>query len=152
MHMRRMRAVGKGWMLGALALVALVVAGAVQARVGGGTQDEAATVSRDVAGGGAARSSSEPSEPFVAKGQVVPLPPDSIGTTPIVPGAPRVVRTADLRVRVEKGAFPAAFDRVAAVATANGGFVTASSTASAGKVGFSLAIAVRSRPTRTTSR
>lgn len=120
MQIRRMPAVRKGWALAALVLVALVVAGAIQASVGTETTDEAATVSRDTAAVGT---------PDAA--QIAPLPPDRGGSTPVVPGAPRVVRSADLRVKVEKGAFPAAFDRVASLAAANGGFVTASSTASA---------------------
>jgi len=41
-----------------------------------------------------------------------------------------VVKTADLRVKVAKGGFGSAFDRVASVAAANGGFVSSSSTAS----------------------
>jgi hypothetical protein len=40
-----------------------------------------------------------------------------------------VVRSADVRVKVAKGQFGAAFDRVAALAAANGGFVSTSSTA-----------------------
>ena len=121
MQIRRMPAVRKGWALAALVLVALVVAGAIQASLGTETRDEAATVSRDAPATGTAD----------AAAQIAPLPPDRGGSTPVVPGAPRVVRSADLRVKVDKGAFPAAFDRVASLAAANGGFVTASSTASA---------------------
>ena len=60
-----------------------------------------------------------------------PVPPPDGGGTAVVPGSPRIVHTADLRVQVAKGGFGAAFDRVAAIATANGGFVSASSTATA---------------------
>ena len=130
MQIGRMPAVRKGWMLAALALVALVVAGAIQASVGDDSRDqEAATAPRDVAGVGAGVDSS--SEPFAGQAQIAPRPPDGGGPAPVVPGAPRVVRTADLRIRVDEGAFPAAFDRVASLAAANGGFVTASSTAAA---------------------
>ena len=120
----------RGWSLAALALVALVVAGAVQAGVGGGADDEASTVAsstiaRDSVGGAA---------PAFAGGkadsQIAPVPPDGGGSVAVVPGSPRVVRTADVRVKVGKGGFGAAFDRVASVAAANGGFVSASSTAS----------------------
>ena len=51
-----------------------------------------------------------------------------------VPGADRVVRTAELRVEVAKGTFQGAFDRVASIAAAHGGFVASSSTFSS-KVG-----------------
>ncbi|MDQ3898077.1 MAG: DUF4349 domain-containing protein, partial [Actinomycetota bacterium] len=71
------------------------------------------------------------SEALPGKAQVAPVPPDGGGTAAVVPGAPRIVRTADLRVRVGKGAFPTAFDRVASLAAGNGGFVSSSSTASA---------------------
>ena len=120
MQMRRFTDVRKTWALAAVALVALVVAGAVQAGLGTETGDEAATVSRDVAAAGGS-----------APAQLAPVPPDGGGTTAVVPGAPKVVRTADLRVEVDEGTFSAAFDRVASLAAANGGFVTASSTASA---------------------
>ena len=129
MQIRRMPAFRKAWLVAAVALVALVVGGAIQASVGSGTRDESANASSgEVAGVGAADSASQP---FSGKAQIAPVPPDGGGSTAVVPGAPRVVRTADLRVRVDKGAFSAAFDRVASLAAANGGFVTASSTASA---------------------
>jgi hypothetical protein len=48
-----------------------------------------------------------------------------------VPGSPQIVRTADLRVKVAKGGFSGAFDRVASIAAANGGFVSSSSSATA---------------------
>lgn len=50
--------------------------------------------------------------------------------SPVVPGSPRVVRTAELRVEVAKNGFGAAFDRVASIAASHGGFVASSSTAS----------------------
>jgi hypothetical protein len=43
---------------------------------------------------------------------------------------PRIVHTADLRVRVKRGTFASAIDRATAVATGAGGFVSASSTSS----------------------
>ena len=129
--MRSIPTVRKGWPVAGLALVALVVAGAIQTRAGR-SADETATVSRvapsmtpapaisteDAAGFGGAG----------GKAQIAPVPPDG-GITAVVPGSPRVVRTADLRVKVAKGGFGAAFDRVAALAAANGGFVSSSSTA-----------------------
>lgn len=60
-----------------------------------------------------------------------PVPPPDGGGTAVVPGSPRIVHTADLRVQVAKGGFGPAFDRVAGIATANGGFVSSSSTAAA---------------------
>ena len=141
--MQNVLGVRRGWSIAALAVVALVVAGAIQAGVGGGVggqgmDDEAASVSGDmpttamvpgmaidsagasgVAGGSVTR----------GKAEIAPVPPDG-GPTAVVPGSPRVVRTADLRVKVAKGGFGAAFDRVAALAAANGGFVSSSTTAS----------------------
>jgi hypothetical protein len=129
--------VRKGWALAVVAVVALVIAGAIQASVTGGSDDEASTVGRDMAtapavvnsAGGA--SGSAPAFPGKAEVAPSPLPPpDGGGPAPVVPGSPRVVRTADVRVKVAKGGFNAAFDRVASVAAANGGFVSASTTAS----------------------
>ena len=136
MRVRRIRAVGKGWPVAAVALIAIVVAGAVVSGVGGGaSKDETPTVVRGAPAGGdaAVADSTGPSssEAVAGKAQIAPVPPDGGGTTPVVPGAPRIVRTAELRVRVGKGAFPTAFDRVASLAAANGGFVSSSSSASA---------------------
>jgi hypothetical protein len=117
--------------LAAVAVVALVIAGAIQAGVGGtGGDDEASTVGRDVASTLAAQDSAGGSAApaFSGKAEVAPVPPDSGGPA-VVPGSPRVVRTADVRVKVAKGGFGAAFDRVASVAAANGGFVSSSTTA-----------------------
>lgn len=131
--MRQLPAVPKGWTLAAVAVVALVIAGAVQASVSGSSNDDqASTVGRDVAptlaatdaGGG----STAPA--FAGKAEVAPMPPDGGGPAPVVPGSPRVVRTADVRVKVAKGGFSAAFDRVASVAAASGGFVSSSTTGS----------------------
>jgi len=141
MQMRRVMAVRKGWVIAAAALLALVGAGAVQARFGASSStlsstavDEAGTVgpskvlgagteagapNRQVADTGAASSSTAR--------QIAP-PSGDPGSSAVVPGAPKVVRTADLRVKVGKGGFGAAFDRVASIAAANGGFVSSSST------------------------
>ena len=134
MQVRRMVATRQGWALAGLLAVALVVAGAVVAAVDTDTGDnEVATVSRDLSAPAAATdgrglADAPSSEAFSGKGQIAPVPPDGGGTA-VVPGAPRVVRTADLRVKVTKGAFGSAFDRVASLAAANGGFVSSSSTA-----------------------
>jgi hypothetical protein len=127
--------VRKGWALAGVAVVALVIAGAIQASVTGGSDDEASTVGRDVATTapalvGSAGDASGSAPAFSGKAEIAPLPPDGGGTTAVVPGAPRVVRTADVRVKVAKGGFNAAFDRVASVAAANGGFVSSSTTTS----------------------
>ena len=130
--MRQLSAVRKGWALAAVAVVALVIAGAIQSSVGGSSDDEASTVGRDVATTMAAQDSvgGSAAPAFSGKAEIAPLPPDGGGTTAVVPGAPKVVRTADVRVKVAKGGFNAAFDRVASVAAANGGFVSSSTTAS----------------------
>ncbi len=120
-----------GWALAAVAVVALVIAGAIQAGVGGSGDDDASTAGREVASTMAAQDSAGASvaPAFSGKAEVAPLPPDGGGPAPVVPGAPKVVRTAEVRVKVAKGGFNAAFDRVASVAAANGGFVSTSSTA-----------------------
>ena len=125
----------KGWSLAAVAVVALVVAGAIQTTVGGGGNNEMSAVGTDVASTSAARDSIAGSSApaFAGKAEVAPLPPDGGGPAPVVPGSPRVVRTADVRVKVAKDGFSTAFDRVASVAAANGGFVSSSSTASVDK-------------------
>lgn len=130
--MRQMPAVRRGWALAAVAIVALVIAGAIQASVSGTSDDEVSTVGRDVASTMAAQDSAGGSSApaFTGKAEIAPVPPDGGGTTAVVPGSPRVVRTADVRVKVAKGGFNAAFDRVASVAAANGGFVSGSTTAS----------------------
>jgi len=114
-----------------LALVALVVAGAIQASVaGGGGDDETSTVARNTPSTAMAQDASGSAQSFAGKADIAPVPPDLGGPAPVVPGSPRVVRTADLRVKVAKGGFAPAFDRVAALAAANGGFVASSTTAS----------------------
>ena len=136
----RMQGVRRSGLVAGTALVALVMAGAIQASVDGGSRDGAATLSSDMPPGvatapdsarteGAAGPSSANSG-AMDKAQISPLPPPDGGTTAVVPGSPRVVRTADLRVKVAKGGFGTAFDRVASLAAANGGFVSSSSTAS----------------------
>ena len=136
--LRRMQGIRRSGLVAGTALVALVVAGAIQASVGGGSRDEAGTLSTTMPAGAAARDSamtegaagrSPAPSGAMDKAQIAPVPPDG-GPTAVVPGAPRVVRTADLRVKVAKGGFGTAFDRVASLAAANGGFVSSSSTAS----------------------
>lgn len=121
-----------GWALAAVAVVALVIAGAIQASVGGSSDNQTSNASRDVASTLAAQDSAggsaAPAPAFSGKSEIAPVPPDSGGSA-VVPGSPKVVRTADVRVKVAKGGFGAAFDRVASVAAANGGFVTSSTTA-----------------------
>ncbi|MDP1804980.1 MAG: hypothetical protein Q8K72_07435, partial [Acidimicrobiales bacterium] len=110
--MRQMPAVRKGWALAAVAIVALVIAGAIQASVSGTSDDEVSTVGRDVASTMAATDSAGASvaPAFSGKAEIAPVPPDGGGTTAVVPGSPKVVRTADVRVKVAKGGFNAAFD------------------------------------------
>lgn len=123
------------WTLAAVAVAALVIAGAVQAGGGwSGGDDEAATMSTvagdsvgDMAGSAGAPASSPA---FSGKAEIAPAPPVGGQLPAPVPGAPRVVHTADVRVKVAEGGFGAAFDRVASVAAANGGFVSSSTTSS----------------------
>lgn len=131
--MRRIR-VGKGGAVVA-ALLVLVVGGAIVGLRGSRT---GATKTNAVAGPAlsADASSPAPSGGAAGKAEVAPAPlpapvaPDP-GSTAVVPGSPKIVHTADLRVQVAKGAFGPAFDRVASIASANGGFVSSSSTATA---------------------
>jgi hypothetical protein len=141
MRVRRMLAGRKSWVAAGLLALALVVAGAVVAAVDTVTTDdsadEVATASRDavapVKGGSSAGATVAEDLPAgraqIAPSPPSPLPPDQ-GANTVVPGAPRVVRTAELRVEVAKGGFAGAFDRVASIATAAGGFLSSSSSAS----------------------
>jgi hypothetical protein len=123
--------VRRSWAWAALAVVALVVAGAIQANVGGSGDDEASTATRNsLAAPAMGASDAAASSASKEMAQIAPMPPDGGGTTAVVPGSPRIVRTADLRVKLGKGGFGAAFDRVAALAAANGGFVSSSTTSS----------------------
>jgi hypothetical protein len=134
--MRRITSVRKGWLIGAVALLALVAAGAVQSRVGTSipaSRDSAGSASTSVGeaapiapAAGAAADAAGP-----ATKELAPSSPAGPSPTAVVPGAPKVVRTADLRVKVGKGGFGGAFDRVASIAAADGGFVVSSSTSSA---------------------
>ena len=114
--------------------LALAVAGAVVAAVGGdgdggGTAGGGATslMAPDRAVVGAARGESAPAPGVGGRGgtdnALSPLPPAS---GKVDPGGPKIVRTGELSVRVGKGRFTAAFDRVASIAAANGGFVVSS--------------------------
>jgi hypothetical protein len=132
MQIRRLLADRKGLVLAAVAVIGIVVPGAITALVGPPkTRDQVATVEGDAAKRPGLASGGS-TEAFGAA-QVAPAPPDTAGATPVVPGSPRIVRTADVRVKVGKGGFGGAFDRVAAVAAVNGGFVSSSSTASVDK-------------------
>jgi hypothetical protein len=130
MQMRRIRE-HKGW-AAAAAVLLLVMAGAV---VGLRGSDTPAQNSSTAVAGGAAPDVAPALAPTSAQGsadakaQIAPVPPDP-GTSTVVPGSPRIVKTADMRVQVGKGGFGAAFDRVSSIATANGGFVSSSSSAS----------------------
>src|SRR4051794_17737700 len=121
----------RGWLVAAVALVALVGAGAVQARLGRdageGGGAETATIAADASA--PAFSGKAEIAPSVASGSGAAASSD-IGSSAVVVGAPRVVRTADIQVKLAKDGFGAAFDRVAALGAANGGFVPSSTTAS----------------------
>jgi hypothetical protein len=112
----------------------LALAGAVVAAIGGGQHE------RDHAAldGGAALVAPAPPRAAASTGEAATsTPPVANGQSPanrslpaspgkVDPAAPKIVRTGDLSVRVGKGRFTAAFDRVASVASANGGFVVSS--------------------------
>jgi hypothetical protein len=119
------------------AVLGLVAAGAIVAATTGTSSREASTVSLDapamgedgkaraIAPGQAARAQSPGSAPITAP-DLAPLPPGGSGT--VGPTGPKIVRNADLAVKVTKGQFRSAFDRVASIAAASGGYVTSSST------------------------
>ena len=60
------------------------------------------------------------------------VPAGGVAAT-IDPAGPRIVRTADIAIEVGKDKFGGAFDRVNAIATSHGGYVTSSSTATTGE-------------------
>jgi len=141
-----MKSVRKGWLIAAVAMLGLVAAGAVQARLGTSASTSrsasapasrgevdsvgSATSSANAGAGGAASNATAVDATGSSPKLIAPSPPVTSGTPAVVPGAPKVVRTAELRVKVGKGGFGAAFDQVASIAAANGGFVSSSATSS----------------------
>ena len=143
---------GERWRLGRRRLgrvllgatLALVLAGAVVAVVGDERERDAAGESgtalvapaSPARGEGSAGGPSAPA-PNVARGaaadSALPSSPDPSSPTPsgtlgkVYPAGPKIVRTGELGVRVEKDRFTAAFDRVTSIAAAHGGFVMSSS-------------------------
>ncbi len=143
--MRKVRIPGnRGWVLAAV-VVALVVAGALVAAIGtesssdhvARVEDTPTTPGIGVAGPDADASVSSRSNSGssgdaggeAALKQIGPVPPTQPGATPVA-GSPKIVRTGELRVNVGKNGFDVAFDRVASIASAHGGFVAGSSTSS----------------------
>jgi len=138
------------------AFLVLVVGGAVVAATTGGVSGRE---SRTSTGSSAAVSSAPaltgdakaavapdasgqaPGAPGAAGGapvpQIAPVPPGGTGTSTVAPSGPKIVRNADIAVRVGKGRFGPAFDRVASIAAANGGYVTSSTTSTGGGSGRS---------------
>ena len=114
---------------GAAAVVALVVAGALVARTDTGARDAGATAT------GAPANEVAPTSGGAGVRDAKGIAPPSPGSAVVAPTGPRIVRTADVSVKVGKDGFQAAFDRVTAIATTNGGYVTASSTATTGGKG-----------------
>jgi hypothetical protein len=129
------------WQIVAVGMAALVVAGVLVAALGDGGGSATTTL------GGAQRArdsvaSSAPaplalpgsggSEGVQKQIDVGPVPPTTVPGA-VVPGQPKIVRTGELRVEVGKNGFAAAFDRVAAIAAAHGGFVAGSSTSTVDK-------------------
>ncbi len=122
--------------------LALVLAGAVVAAIGdsqdgGNAAGEAGTTLLAPAspGGGMAATRESSREPAPAVGTdrgaadsafASPSPSPS-SPAKVDPAGPKIVRTGELAVRVGKGRFTSAFDRVASIAAVNGGFVVSSS-------------------------
>ena len=142
----------KGRRKGTLALGAfltLVVGGAVvAARTGGVSGRESHTSTGSSAGVSSAPAIARDAKAAVAPEasgqaagapvpQIAPVPPGGTGTGTVAPTGPRIVRNADIAVRVGKGRFGPAFDRVASIAAANGGYVTSSTTSTSGGSGRS---------------
>jgi len=144
--MAQVRIAGNRGRLLAAGIVALIVAGALVAALGGqGFDDESAQTQSTFAAPGsppptgvADLANSSGGAGIGSSGremdqkQIGPMPDPGPGATP-VPGSPRIVRTGELRVDVGKSGFDAAFDRVASIAAAHGGFVASSSTSSVDK-------------------
>jgi hypothetical protein len=61
-----------------------------------------------------------------------PVAPVPTGSQAVAPTGPKIVRNATVSVKLGKGRFTAAFDQVASIAAANGGYVTDSTTATTG--------------------
>ncbi len=148
--MRQVRITGYRGRVLVTAILALVVAGALVAAFGGLSSDEQSAVpdiasapgtlaiGQDASGGAPEIGRSGIADSATSSGsganlkQIDPVPPTVPGATP-VPGSPRIVRSGELRVNVGKKGFDAAFDRVASIASAHGGFVAGSSTSTVGE-------------------
>lgn len=134
----------------AVAVGALIMAGAVVAVAGRQSGSKAAPRSTTAVPGDIARSGGAGTG--AAAGILTPGPPTSGSAMPglapaePVPGAlpgapadvpvgPRVVRTADVTMGVAAGAFSRTFDAITAAATAEGGYVSASTTSATAPTG-----------------
>ncbi|MGH9226660.1 MAG: DUF4349 domain-containing protein, partial [Acidimicrobiales bacterium] len=130
--------------IAAAAVLLLVVAGAVVAATSGTTTRDESDVAATSAAGPAPASdydSAAGSPGFAGDAKLAApsrdvagagLTPQVGGGSTIDPAGPRIVRTADIAIEVGKGKFGGAFDRVNAIATSHGGYVTSSSTATGG--------------------
>lgn len=108
----------------------LVVAGAVVSTLDG--RDDEVAVRDEVGAAMAGSTATEPARGLA--GDVASTAPAPGLPQTVAPSGPRVVRTADVSVKVGEGRFGPAFDRASAIATTYGGYVTSSTTA-AGKDG-----------------
>ena len=130
----------KGFVVAGL-VVLLVVAGAVVSAVDGrddevavGDKGVSSSAGAPVLGGSSGSGESgrvgatEPAGGLAADTAVAPSASPGLAQT-VAPTGPRVVRNADMSVKVDEGRFGAAFDRVSAIATSYGGYVTSSGTA-----------------------
>lgn len=124
------------WRRAALVSLAVVVgAGAVVAlvRAGEGGDRDGATSSTGAAKAFDSAPATTVRAPAAASTAAGGAGSDAAATAPspsAAPVAPKTIRTADLQVRVRRGTFAAAVDRVTAVATGAGGYVSSSSTSS----------------------
>jgi hypothetical protein len=147
----------RGWRPWGAGVALLIVAGTVVAVATAPTtgtntlKDEAASRLRapyasttETASGGAAAMPAAGATKGVADAIGVPQPMPPVGDGRVADTGPRVIRTAQLTLRVRDGAFERAVDRASTVAAAAGGFVVSSnsSTLEAGKASGDLVIRV----------
>jgi uncharacterized protein DUF4349 len=148
------------WTIVIAALLALVLSGAVVAVVGDSGDDSTDAASKDEGSAGAplrldARATTGAvaveSDALVGGGGAAAPTPARGGATAaqtsdaVVPGQPRVVKNATIRVEVARKSFLRMFDRAASVAAAHGGFVLSSTSATDDETGARGELVLRVR-------
>jgi hypothetical protein len=127
------------WRRAALvSLAVLVCAGVVVALVqaGGGSRSASRDASSSTAGGSLERSLAAPATTVApaAMGAGTSSADQAASAPSAVPlSGPKIIRTAELQVRVKRGTFASAVDRVTSIAASAGGFVSTTSTSSFAK-------------------